>query len=152
MEIIEKIIARIILLIIILSPFLCASLVIFVTRAIYKSQKNIFTSAMYRSSLYSIIVLVFISLLGINYTVNLLSRCSDGFYQLIILIMPLVLIAVYAVSGLSIFFLICIFQLLSSPNKNKIKLIIICLFLLISISIIGVNGPYKYFFTILTEK
>ena len=152
MEIIGKIIAIIIVLVIILSPFLCSSLVLFVTKVIYKSQKNIFTSAMYHSSLYSIIVLVFISLPGINYTVNLLSRYSDGFYQLIILIMPLALIAFYAVSGLSIFFLICIFQLLSSSNNNKIKLIIICLFLLIGISIIGITGPYKYFFTILTAK
>ena len=152
MEIIEKIIALVIMWSIILSPFLCASFVVFVSRVIYKNQKNIFTSSMYYSSLYSITVLVFISLLGINYVVNFLSRCSDGFSPLIILIMPILLTEVYVVSGLSLFFLICIFQLLSSPNKNKIKLTILCLFLLISISIIGVIGPYKDFFTMLTEK
>ena len=143
---------------IILAPYICASVAVFASHVIYKNQKNIFTSAMYKSSVLSSIILILISIItAINIFDFLEGSDYDGFAVIASLFLPIILAMFYVIFSISLFLLIYIMKLLVSPKKKQLELIVFFCCMLILVTFIGfaeyngITGPYKILYSMFTD-
>ena len=143
---------------IILAPYILAALSVFSLRVFYKSQKNVLTLAMYKSSVFSSIILILISIIAAINIFDLLEGSDyDGFAVIASLFLPIILAMFYVIFSISLFLLIYIIKLLVSPKKKELELIVFCFCMLILVTFIGfaeyngITGPYKILYSMFAD-